>query len=413
MVNPVAVAVPVFFALIGVEAAYARARGLQIYRLNDALTDLGCGVTDQVGGVFVEGALLGIYAWVLANFRVVALAPSLGLFLAASLGVDLSYYLWHRASHRVNFIWATHVVHHQSDEYNLAVALRQAVFAGLTAWPFYLWLAVLGVPIEIYAGARAFNLLYQFWIHTRVVGRLGPLEWILNTPSHHRVHHGVNARYIDKNYAGVLIIWDRMFGTFEPEVEPVIYGTVSPYGSWNPLWAQVDYWVKLAKTASSAPRWSDKLKVWFMPPEWTPAGEPPAAFPPDEALAARPRYDVDAPQWHAYIAVQWVGVAVATVGLLLFAHEVPWAPLVPLRPLLVVAVALWTWGSLAVFAGLLEGKSWARGAEGARQGALLIGGAGLAGWLGVAPIAIAAAIPAVASASWMAAIARGQAVRAS
>lgn len=367
MLNPVAVAIPVFFALIGVEAAYSWWKGLRVYRLNDALTDLGCGVTDQVGAVFLEGVLLAAYLWTYEHARALTLPDSVAVFVAANVGVDLSYYLWHRASHRVNFIWATHVVHHQSDEYNLAVALRQAVFAGLTSWPFYLWLAVLGVSPGIYAGAKAFNLLYQFWIHTRVVGKLGPVELVMNTPSHHRVHHGVNRAYIDKNYAGVLIVWDRLFGTFEPEVEPVTYGTVTQFRSWNPVWAQVDHWSRLWQVAAAAPRPIDKLKVWFMPPEWVPEGMAAHDFPPDEVLAARPKYDVDAPGWHRYAVLQWVPIAATVTGLLLFAHD---APAVALAP-----VAMWVLTSLVALAGLFEGRSWALGLEVARLLGLIALGA--------------------------------------
>ncbi len=369
MLNPVAAAIPVFFALIGVEAAYAWRRGLRVYRLNDALTDLGCGVVDQVGSVFLEGVLLSTYFYVYEYHRVLyhAFGDSLGMFLVASVGVDFSYYWWHRASHRVNFIWATHVVHHQSDEYNLAVALRQAVFAGLTSWPFYLWLAALGVPPVTYVGARAFNLLYQFWIHTRVIDKLGPLESFLNTPSHHRVHHGVNAAYIDKNYAGVLIIWDKLFGTFEPEVEPVIYGTVTPFQSWNPVWAQLEPWQKLAQRVFASGNPGMWIEGWFKPPEWVPRDQKPLVFPTDDELAARAKYDVDAPGYHLYALAQWVPIAVAVTGLLLYAHDVETTPL--------AAVGAWVLVSLVALAGLLESKPWAVPLEIGRQLALI----GLAG----------------------------------
>lgn len=387
MLNPVAVAIPVFFALIGVEAAYAWRKGLRVYRLNDALTDLGCGVVDQVGSVFLEATLLGTYLYVYEYHQLMWLPADFTTFVLASLGVDLSYYWWHRASHRVNFIWATHVVHHQSDEYNLAVALRQAVFAGLTSWPFYLWLALLGVPPVTYVGARAFNLLYQFWIHTRVVDKLGPLESFLNTPSHHRVHHGVNAQYIDKNYAGVLIIWDKLFGTFEPEVEPVIYGTVTPFRSWNPVWAQLEPWQKLAQRVFASTNPGEWLVGWFKPPEWVPQGAAPVVFPTDAELAARQTYDADAPAFHAYAVAQWVPIAATVTGLLLFAHDAPTAML--------AALGAWVLVSLVALAGLLEQRPWAVPLEVARQLAL-IGLAG-AGAVLVHPAALLAGAWAVAS----------------
>jgi alkylglycerol monooxygenase len=394
MLDPVAAAIPVFFALIGLEVVVARGMNRRVYRFNDAITDLGCGVTDQVGGVFL--GIVGVTAYIAAydHARLLTLPDGgLGTWLLAILGVDLGYYLWHRASHRVNFIWATHVVHHQSDEYNLAVALRQAVFAGLTSWPFYLWLAILGVSPLVFAVAKSFNLLYQFWIHTRVVGKLGPLEWILNTPSHHRVHHGTNLKYIDKNYAGVLIIWDRMFGTFQVEEEEPTYGTVSEYASWNPVWAQFAYWVHLWDVAKRAQQPLDKLKIWFMPPEWTPAGLPPHVFPPDHVLASRPRYQADSPALHGYIALQWVPVALVTTGMLLAQHDAPWALLAPL--------GAWVLVSLIAFGGLFEAKPWARWLEIVRLMAFGALGGVAAVSIGGPTLAVVPMLIAFASLAWL------------
>src|SRR5690606_31238042 len=150
---------------------------------------------------------------------------------------DFAYYWWHRASHRISFLWAAHVVHHQSEDYNLAVALRQAWFTSLSSWVLNLPLAFLGVPPLVYGVCAALNTLYQFWIHTRLVGKLGPLEWVLNTPSHHRVHHGIDAPYLDTNYGGVFIVFDRLFGTFVEETHEPRYGTLDPIRSFDPVWA--------------------------------------------------------------------------------------------------------------------------------------------------------------------------------
>ncbi len=168
-------------------------------------------------------------------------------------------------------------MHHSSEDYNLAVALRQGAFQGLFSWVFYLPLAFVGFPPSWFAAIMSFNLLYQFWIHTRTIKTLGPLEWVLNTPSHHRVHHARNPKYLDRNYAGTLIIWDRMFGTFQAEEEEPVYGLTKPLDSWNPLWANLHVWRDLFRDAWLAPRWIDKLRIWFMPQGWRPdgiAGEP-------------------------------------------------------------------------------------------------------------------------------------------
>ena len=241
---------------------------------------------DQVLAILIKASLLFPYAWVY-EYRL--FEPStVGAWVLGMLGVDFTYYWYHRFCHRVNFAWGTHVVHHQSEEYNLAVALRQSWFGKFFHWIFDLPLALLGVPPAIYATAWSINLLYQFWIHTRAIGKLGPVEWIFNTPSHHRVHHGCNARYLDSNYAGILIIWDRMFGSFKPEQDEPVYGTVKPLASWNPLWANVQYFFHLASEARATPRAWDKLKVWFAPPEWRSSALPPHPEVTDADLQARP-----------------------------------------------------------------------------------------------------------------------------
>lgn len=390
MINPIAIAIPFFFLLIGLELLVARWQKQRFFRFADSIADLGCGVSDQASAIFLGAIGVGIWALVREHLRVFELAPTLGTWVLAVLLVDLGYYWWHRLSHRINFMWAGHVVHHQSDEYNLTVALRQDVLGSITSWPFYLPLAVLGVPLEVYLGARAIDLLYQFWIHTRVVDKLGPIETIMNTPSHHRVHHGVNRAYIDKNYAGIFIVFDRLFGTFEPEREPVVYGTVTPFRSWNPLWAQVAYWVHIGRLIAAAPRWSDKLKAPFMPPEWAPQGLPPHVFPSDADQAARPRYEADAPAFHAYIAVQFVPVAAVLTVMLALEAIAPTTAL--------AGAAAWVLTSLLAFGALLEGRAWAIPLELVRLVAGAVA-AGLALWS--SPLVALPASFAVLSAAWL------------
>jgi hypothetical protein len=190
--------------------------------------------------------------------------------------------------------------------------LRQSWFGSLFSWVFYVPLAVAGFPPGMYLVMNTFNILYQFWIHTRLVRRMGPLEWFLNTPSHHRVHHGVNPRYIDKNYAGVLIIWDRLFGTFEPEVEEPVYGLVKPLGSWDAVRANVQVWIDLYATARQTRRFRDKLAVWFKPPEWRPAdlgGPVVVPEPGDRSKFAVP----PAPLRDRLVALQFAVVSAATM----------------------------------------------------------------------------------------------------
>ena len=358
--NYIALAVPFFFLLIGIEFLVARARRRSVYRLADAVGDLGCGVAQQVVLVFAGAALLAVYATLHDRYRLhTFVASSAAPWLLAFVAVDLAYYWWHRLSHEVNVLWAAHVVHHQSEDYNLAVALRQAVATSFTSLPFYLPLAFLGVPTVVYATVSAFSTLYQFWIHTELVGKLGPLELVLNTPSHHRVHHAIDAPYLDRNYGGILIVWDRLFGTFAEEREAPVYGTVKPLGSFNPLWAQVAYWVELWRKGGSLPDRRDRLRLWFARPGWPPEPAP------EPALDGRAKYDRALPRGtKLYVAAHFVPVVVVTFLMLLHANDgdrsLLWAGLV------------FVLGTLLALGGLLDGRRWGRPVEAARVAALAL-----------------------------------------
>ena len=357
--NPIALAIPFFFALIGVELVVARAMGLRPYRFNDAIVDLSCGITQTVTKVFLGVVALLPYVWVHEHLRVVTLADGAwSTHLFAFLGVDLAYYAWHRWTHQTNLGWTTHVVHHQSEDYNLAVALRQSVTSPLSSWPFFLPLAALGVSPIVAFTHVALNTLYQFWIHTETIGKLGPLEWVLNTPSHHRVHHAINPEYVDRNYAGVLIVWDRLLGTFEPEVAEPVYGTVEPMRSFNPLWANVWYLSLLARDTAAARTWSERAKVWLGPPGYRPEGLPPHPRPRPITRAEVAKYDPSGPPGLApYVLVHFVPVAIATTAMLLFEHgHTGW---------LAVTMAL-VLATVTAWGGFFERKAWALPLEIAR-----------------------------------------------
>ena len=269
----IVLSIPIFFAFMGLELWVGRRRHRRLYRFADSIANLGNGIGMQVIAAFCLPITVGIYAAVYAHARLATISSRsalawIGLFFA----VDFLYYAYHRASHRVNFLWAGHVVHHSSEEYNYSVALRQSWFGQqLTEWVFYLPLALAGFAPAMFIVTITLNTLYQFFVHTRLVGKLGPLEWVLNTPSHHRVHHAVNPEYVDRNYAGVFIIWDRLCGTFEPEEAAPVYGLVKPLGSFSPLWANLHRWVEIASMSRRTRRLGDKLYAWLAPPEWRPA----------------------------------------------------------------------------------------------------------------------------------------------
>ena len=267
-------ATPFFFALIAVELIVARLKGQKVYHSSDAINSLGLGVISQIVGVFTKVLSLGIYAWFVTHLSLFTLpANSVWVWVSALLLYDFCYYWLHRMGHEVNVLWAAHVVHHQSEDYNLTTALRQTGSGALLGWVFYLPMAILGYPLEVFVVVALIDLLYQFWVHTEVVRKLGWFDRVFCSPSNHRAHHAVNDKYLDHNYGGVLIIWDRMFGTFieEDDTDPPIYGTRSPLRSWNPLWANAEVYWATFKDAWHARRWRDKLLVWIKPPGWRPA----------------------------------------------------------------------------------------------------------------------------------------------
>lgn len=345
--NIIALAIPGFFAMIAAEVGLARWMGRsEVYRFNDAVNAISCGIGHEVLGLFSKAIAFGIYTAVWATFAVFDLSelPVLHWVLGIVL-YDFLYYWWHRFTHEVNVGWATHVVHHQSQEYNLAVALRQSVTSWMTGIWFYLPMAVLGVSPLVYGISGAISLLYQFWIHTELVGKLGPLEWVWNTPSHHRVHHAINPQYLDKNYAAIWIVWDRMFGTFEEEQEQPVYGTVKPLNSFDPLWAQVWYLKLLVDDTRAAKTSAERWKVWTGPPGYRPSGLPPYPAPAPVTRATQDKYDPEAPtSLMAYVGVQFVPVAVGLTSLELVGDSASTALLAVGGAL--VLWATWNWGAL-------------------------------------------------------------------
>ena len=267
---------PAFLLLMALEWAAGRWRGRPAFRLADAVSSISLGMLSQTSAVFTRVLRLGVYtlAWqVLALWRNDAFWTSAAGWLLALLLYDLCYYWYHRLGHRVAVLWAAHAVHHQSQDYNLSTALRQTSTGALFGWLFYLPMALAGVPPLVFGVVGLIDLLYQFWVHTEQVGRLGWFDRWFCSPSNHRVHHAVNDRYVDKNYGGILIVWDRIFGTFEDEDprEPVVYGTRGLLNSWDPLWANAQVYAGLARDSWHTRSWADKLGVWWRPPGWRPA----------------------------------------------------------------------------------------------------------------------------------------------
>ncbi|ASI90589.1 sterol desaturase [Vibrio mediterranei] len=220
-------------------------------------------LTDLVAGLFIAKLYLLVFGWKLFDIEM-----SLGMFLVLMVLQDFFYYWFHRASHRIRWMWAAHVVHHSSENMNFSTAFRQSLMYPLAGmWLFWMPLVIIGFDPKWVVFVVLLNLGLQFFVHTQWIRRLGPLEWVINTPSHHRVHHGVNAQYIDKNYAGILIIWDRMFGTFEPEVEEVRYGISKPVNSFNPITVTFAEWKDMLNDLSRKDlTLREKIKMILSPP---------------------------------------------------------------------------------------------------------------------------------------------------
>ncbi|MDQ7743678.1 lysoplasmalogenase family protein [Hydrogenophaga pseudoflava] len=292
----IVLATPVFLLLIALEFWVGRRRGRNTYALADTLNSVGLGMLSRVADVFTLALRLGIYVWVqdhAALWRDDAFWTSPAGWLLALVFYDFLYYWNHRLGHEVGVLWAAHVVHHQSQHYNLSTALRQPASYALLGWVFYLPMALAGVPPLVFAVVGLVDLLYQFWIHTEQIGSLGPFDRWFASPSNHRVHHAVNGRYLDKNYGGILMLWDHLFGSFEPEdpKEPCVYGTRKPLDSWDPVWANAEVYAAQARDSAHTARWRDRLRTWLRPPGWR-AADVAARWPaPAFDLATVQRFD--------------------------------------------------------------------------------------------------------------------------
>jgi sterol desaturase/sphingolipid hydroxylase (fatty acid hydroxylase superfamily) len=392
--NYIVLAIPAFFLLIAIELLWARWQERDYYRLNDSVNDLSCGILQQLFEVFAKTAIFAGYLFLYERWRVADVPGTAWAWAACFLGVDFFYYWFHRLSHERNALWATHIVHHQSEEYNLAVALRQSAFGGAFSWVFYLPLALAGFPPLMFLTCSSFNTLYQFWIHTRAIGRLGPLEWVMNTPSHHRVHHACNPKYIDRNYAGVFIVWDRLFGSFKPEDEEPAFGITKPLRSWNPFWANLHYWAEMLDVARRSRGWRDRLRMLWAAPGWRPADQGGFLAPPEIDRATQRRFDPPlARGLSLYVLLQFVAVLVFT-SVMLF-NQKRWSV-----ALLGAGTAAVVW-SLVGLGALLEGKRWALAAEVGRVAVLALGASALLWPLGRAPLAALPMTAALACIAWL------------
>ena len=266
-------AIPAFFVLVLIEISYGHFTKKQTYTFMDTLSSLSSGMTNVIKDALGLAVILISYPFVLKYLAIFQLESSVFVYITAFICIDFSSYWVHRLNHKVNIFWNQHVIHHSSEEFNLACALRQSIsnLIGFGA-VFLIPAALLGVPANVIMSLAPLHLFAQFWYHTQHIGKLGFLEYILVTPSQHRVHHAINPIYIDKNMAAIFSVWDRLFGTFQEELdsEPPVYGTLKPSKSWNPIWINFQHLWQITQDAWYAKNWIDKLKIWFMPTGWRP-----------------------------------------------------------------------------------------------------------------------------------------------
>ena len=266
-------AIPVFYTLMIIEFTYGVIIKKNTYRLNDTFVSISIGLISRFPVILNLGFNTLIFSLAATTFNLKLLPlDSWVTWVVGFVLYDLTYYVQHRLHHEIKLLWATHIVHHHGEEFNLSTALRQTSTGWLWKWMFYIPMIVIGVPAEVFITVGGLNLLYQFWVHTEHIPKLGFIEKIFVTPSNHRVHHAKNPEYIDANYGGVFILWDRMFGTYIEEKENIkpVYGTVKALESWNPIWANIEVFYNMLLDSVRTKKWSDKIKVWYAPTYWRP-----------------------------------------------------------------------------------------------------------------------------------------------
>jgi alkylglycerol monooxygenase len=268
------IAMPVFLLLVLFEKWYGWRKGKDTVRSMDMISSLSSGVTNVTKDVLGLSVALITYEWMLSKIAITHISATWLTYVIAFIVLDFAGYVVHAIDHKVNFFWNSHIIHHSSEEFNLACALRQSVSVFVRMFVILLLpAAILGVPAEVIAVVAPLHLFAQFWYHTQHIGRMGFLEKIIVTPSHHRVHHAVNKEYIDKNYGQIFIFWDKLFGTFQEELKeiPAVYGITRPVRTWNPIKINFQHLFLLVKDSWHTKSWADKLRVWYKPTGWRPA----------------------------------------------------------------------------------------------------------------------------------------------
>jgi alkylglycerol monooxygenase len=268
------IAMPIFLGLVLLEKCYGWFKNREPFKVMDMLSSMSSGYTNVIKDVLQISVTILTYEYMVAHWAVWQVQSTVWMYVVAFVTLDFSGYWVHRLSHQINFFWNKHAIHHSSEEFNLACALRQSISSFVNLFAFFLLpAALLGVPAQVIATIAPLHLFAQFWYHTVYIGKMGFLEYIIVTPSHHRVHHAINPEYLDRNHSQIFIIWDKLFGTFQEELPhvPPVYGITRPASTWNPIKINFQHLWLLMQDAYHTQSWKDKLRLWWMPTGWRPA----------------------------------------------------------------------------------------------------------------------------------------------
>lgn len=349
--------IPIFLIFVLLEYLYLKRKKLShLFRLNDTITNLNIGVGHLLTRLFLGFILIGAYNF-FYSIAPIKLPENFWTWIACFIAYDFFFYWAHRWGHEVNLFWGAHSVHHQSEEYNLSVALRQSWLHAILAFVIFLPVPFMGMPAEIFFINAAISGLYQFWIHTETIKKMPKwFEYIFNTPSHHRVHHAVNPEYIDKNHGATLIIWDRIFGTYAEEVKHPSYGVTKPINTWNPLWSNLIYFSDLWK-ASKLMNWKDKAVLLFKKPGWRPEYLGGMMSIPEVHEELIQKYDISpiSKGVNIYVLLQFVLVVLGATGFIFYFNMLSgFQQIAGFSALLL---------SLIICGAILDQKSWVKYAE--------------------------------------------------
>ncbi|MEZ4774675.1 MAG: sterol desaturase family protein [Bacteroidia bacterium] len=339
--------IPVLLFLALLEYLVSRRKNVEAYRFSDTIVNMSCGMLERLFDFFYVVMMYFVYAYLYDNFAI-AHIPFDGqpvwiqalVLILALLVADFLAYWHHRLSHEINFLWAGHIVHHQSEELNITTVFRVSAVSVIYRSFFFVWMPMVGFPSGVVTFATVFIGLYQFVTHTRLVGKLGFLEYIMVTPSSHRVHHARNEHYLDKNYGHVFIFWDRLLGTFEEEQEEPEYGITTGFESSNPYWAYFYYWVDLFKRARRTKSWKDKIRVFLMPPTWAPEDDPlPKLKYETDENGKRKKYKLDMPfRLQLYVFVNTLLTIGGFVFLMIRRAELTAVPIAQIASIIAISV---------------------------------------------------------------------------